>query len=476
MLTPEHRKYLNSRGINDESIAAYGLDSNGRSIVIPVGGTARIYTPNGNPKIRWIEPLDDAAPPYPNWECFGDAELIVEGEFDCILARQHGFHAVTGTAGAGTFSSDWADAIRNTVVILYDNDASGRNGSRAAAAVLRSRGINVNIAEWPRDTKKGYDIADFFADGGTAEQLQDILACAVPYEPEQVEGLKSIGEGGIRADLDTAPVIASGFDSLDQYIWGLRRGEAMVLAARPKVGKSTLASQIACNVARRGLRVALFSLEMSENQVLERIIASEAQISKTHLERGLCDEEVVKLYEYLPRIWNMQVLISTTLPLSPKDLAKFARAEHEKAAIDVIVVDYLQLLNVSDKKETRARNLMAAMEDLKGLAKELDCAVILLSQINRGGAIGIEESDGTAKGKTRDEEPQLHQLYESGGIEAHADTVVILWRKRAEEKNAIESHLPVPTHGRVAKNRNGPEGYFALSLDGPTYTFYEDTP
>jgi len=223
------------------------------------------------------------------------------------------------------------------------------------------------------------------------------------------------------------------------------------------------------------MRVAIFSLEMSEPQILERLIASESNIDKTRLERGLGDTDVVKLYNNLPRIWNLPILISTENSLSPKNIARHARKASEKYPIDLIVVDYMQLMNVADQKELRTRQLMAGMETLKDLAKELDCAMILLSQVNRQGAVGTEDTDANG-GKTRDEEPQIHQLYESGGIEAHADTVIILWRKRKEEKEAIENKYPIPTHGRVAKNRNGPEGYFNLSLDGPTYTFMEDVP
>lgn len=460
-LSREHQQYLQGRGISPEVAEQFGLHSDGQVIVIPIEGQRRLYAPNGTPKIRWETSLKgETPPPFPDWNALRTADLIVEGEFDCMLAISQGYQAVSGTTGSRSFAEEWADALGGSVVILYDNDDAGKVGAQATAETLSNRGIVSRIAYWPSDKPKGYDVTDFFLEGGTKEELDAIIADAVLYEPVRT-GLQPLGD--LSATLDERIPIPTGFKALDEIIIGLRRQETLVIAARPKVGKSTLAMQILVNAAKQGHRVGLFSLEMSEQQLLERLIAAEALVNKRELEKGLSDYAVRQLYKELPRIWNIPILFDTQPRLSTKKIRERAlRAVDDFGQLDVICVDYIGLLDTSEKAETRARQLTAAIEDLKGLAKELDCAVVVLSQVNREGA------------KDEGEEPQLHQLMESGGVEATADGVLIMWRKRKEEKEAIEKKLPVPTHARMAKNRNGPEDYIHLFLDGPKCMFYED--
>lgn len=459
-LTKDHLNYLLGRGLSKETIERFGLHSNGISIAIPVNGYTRLYTPGGSPKIRWQEPLDgETAPPFPSWSDLSEAELIVEGEFDCMLAIQNGFKAVTGTAGARTFLQEWADGITKDVTILYDHDDPGRLGSLKAAQIISERGHKVSLARWPQDKTKGYDVSDFFMQGGTADELRDIVSLGVPFEPVVV-GLSSFGD--LEADLDGTKPIPTGYKQIDEIVYGLRKGEITVIAARPKVGKSTLAMNIMANVAKRGGRVAMFSLEMSEQQLLERLIAAECRVPKRNLERGLADSDVIALYEHLPKVWRLPMLIDTQAKLGVKKIRERTLKAADENPIELVAVDYVQIIDTTEKTESRARQLAAAMEDLKNLSKEIGASVLVLSQINREGA------------RDEGEEPQLHQLLESGGIEATADCVTIMWRKRKEEKEAVERGLDIPTHGRVAKNRNGPEGYFKLILDGPKCLFYEE--
>lgn len=470
-LTKEHEKYLAQRLITKEIAAKYGLYSAGDKIVIPTDGPARVYNPTGSPKIRWASETDDTLPPFPSWEALKTAEVLVEGEFDCILARElGGLNAASGTAGAGTFLYEWADTLSSgvgQVTILYDNDEAGVKGARSAAKTLIERGVQPKIAKWGQrgnPAPKGYDITDYFKAGGTAEGLRIILGQARVFDGTETDsGPQGFGE--MYADLADDPIVPTGFQNIDEIIYGLRKQELAVLSARPKIGKSTLAIQIAVNIAKTGKTALVFSMEMSEQQVLERIIAGEAGIPKQHLERGMGDVDIDRLYRYLPNIWSLPLRLDTRAKLSVKDIYNSSRLVSKTGQLGLIVVDYTQLLDTSEKAETRARQLAAAVEDLKGLAKEMDCPVLALSQVNRAGASNEEWQD----------EPQLHNLAESGGFENNADLVLMLWRERKEEKEAIQNKLDIPTHGKVAKNRNGAEGYFDLKLDGPKFQFWEDT-
>lgn len=203
--TPKMRDYLHGRGLTDQTIHQFGLTQSGifrdgPSILIPVEDMVRVYTPNGEPKIKW----EDAAggrdvPPFPSWQGLADADVICEGEFDCMLLRQYQHRAATGTTGASGFTDAWVAKCaetRRSKTLLFDNDPAGRMGMLGGkhpttghkvvglAERLYLAGVPVRIALWPDGKPVGYDVTDFIKEGGSSSDLLHILSTATVYEPD----------------------------------------------------------------------------------------------------------------------------------------------------------------------------------------------------------------------------------------------------------------------------------------------------
>ena len=139
------------------------------------------------PKMWWGAYPDEGAPlpPYPSWRDLRGCEVIVEGELDAAAAISNGILAASGTAGAGTWTQEWTDAVTGRdLVLLYDNDDAGAVGARHAADRLVKAGCLVRIAHWPKDKPRGYDVTDHYRDGGTSWALLDIVRAADAYYPE----------------------------------------------------------------------------------------------------------------------------------------------------------------------------------------------------------------------------------------------------------------------------------------------------
>lgn len=199
--TPDVMSYLLfKRGLTEDTITRFGLGWTGTRISIPIRDAAgnvvnaKLYKPNGDAgdKMRWAVPGTPAPLFIPPIEMGEGEVLLVEGEFDCMLAIQHGFNAQTGTAGAMTWKKEWNDVFAGrVVVILYDKDEAGAKGAAAAAQALSSVRAKVRVAAWPEDADGGFDCTDWYAGQGRSdEELRALLAGAVPHEgpsPERVD-------------------------------------------------------------------------------------------------------------------------------------------------------------------------------------------------------------------------------------------------------------------------------------------------
>ncbi|HET7713866.1 MAG TPA: toprim domain-containing protein [Patescibacteria group bacterium] len=173
----------------------FGLGWDGFGVTIPIEGWVKrrnllSYDPisgessYGENKMVWtVKKEDGVLPPFPSWNELAVGDLIVEGEFDAICAIAHGFMAVSGTAGSGSWNVEWSDATMGRVyTILYDNDRAGENGAIKVAESLLSRGApTVKIAKWPVDCPPGWDVTEHFRSGGTPEELQQIINAAEAY-------------------------------------------------------------------------------------------------------------------------------------------------------------------------------------------------------------------------------------------------------------------------------------------------------
>ncbi|MBS3947441.1 MAG: replicative DNA helicase [Dethiobacter sp.] len=243
--------------------------------------------------------------------------------------------------------------------------------------------------------------------------------------------------------------VPTGFSGLDQLTCGLQNADLIIIAARPSMGKTTLALNIAQHVAvNEKLPVAIFSLEMSKEQLAQRMLCAQAGIDSHRLRRGfLSDEDYPKLTRAAGPLSAAPLFIDDTAALSIMEMRAKARRLKAEQGLNAVFVDYLQLMRGSERPENRQQEISAISRSLKALAKELNVPVIALSQLSRE----VEKRD-----KKR---PILSDLLESGGIEANADVVAFIYREGYYNQDAENKHL---TEVIIAKQRNGPVGTVQL--------------
>jgi replicative DNA helicase len=239
--------------------------------------------------------------------------------------------------------------------------------------------------------------------------------------------------------------IPSGFYDLDAKTSGFQKGDMVLIAARPSMGKTTFALNIAENAAlRSGKNVAVFSLEMSKEQLAYKLLCSEARVDMLKLRTGNIDE---KDWENLARasgpLGSAKIFIDDTAGITVMEMRSKCRRLKIEHGIDIIIIDYLQLMAGSRGTENRQQEVSEISRSIKALAKEMQCPVIALSQLSR------------APEARADHRPMLSDLRESGSIEQDADIVMFLYRdeyydKETEDKNIAECI--------IAKQRNGPVG------------------
>lgn len=247
--------------------------------------------------------------------------------------------------------------------------------------------------------------------------------------------------------------VPTGFYDLDRMTAGLQPGDLVILAARPSMGKTAFAINIAEHVAlNEGLPVAVFSMEMGAAQLAVRIVGSIGRIDQSHLRTGkLTDEEWPRLTEAIERLRNVSLHIDETPGLTPSELrANARRLARQCGKLGLIVVDYLQLMSGSSSSdENRATELGEISRGLKALAKELQCPVIALSQLNRS----VEQRT--------DKRPMMSDLRESGAIEQDADIIMFIYRDDYYNKDSRERGMAEII---IGKQRNGPTGTVKLTF------------
>jgi replicative DNA helicase len=259
--------------------------------------------------------------------------------------------------------------------------------------------------------------------------------------------------------------IPSGLSQLDALLGGFQPSDLVIIAARPSVGKTSLALNIAQHAAvRERKRVGVFSLEMSKEQLALRLLSAESGINPRPLQTGFVDEtDWSKIAQVMNEMAGAPMWIDDSPVLSVMELrTKARRLEAEQHGLDLLIVDYLQLMQASNpsRDANRVQEVSEISRGLKQLARELKVPVIALSQLSRG-----VEQRGTA-------EPRLSDLRESGSIEQDSDVVVFLYR--AEDQNAdAEVEL---IKAKVAKHRNGPIGEVPLQFRKANTRFYTVAP
>ncbi len=254
--------------------------------------------------------------------------------------------------------------------------------------------------------------------------------------------------------------IPTGFTDLDRLTAGLQPGDLIIVAGRPSMGKTTLAVNMAENAAiGRGVPAAVFSMEMSAEQLTMRMISSLGRVNQAHLRTGnFGEEDWSRINGAISLLSSAPLYIDESPGLTPTEVRARARRLKREKNLGLIVVDYLQLMQVPGTKENRATEISEISRGLKALAKELKVPVIALSQLNRS----VEQRT--------EKKPVMSDLRESGAIEQDADVILLIYREEVYEPNTTRKGIADII---IAKQRNGPTGEVHLTFLGE-FTRFEN--
>jgi replicative DNA helicase len=472
--------------------------------------------------------LDLAPPEYRSAPHNLDAEQALLG---AILVNNDAFYRVSDFLEAGHFFEDLhrriyeiasslikAGKVATPITLktfLGDQDLGGVTASQYLARLAAEATTIINAEDYGRTV---YDLAIRRSLIGIGEELVNV-AYDAPVESsprDQIEEaetrLYQLAEKGrydggfqrfseaLSLAIDMAAAAfkregklsgtATGLADLDRMMGGLQRSDLVILAGRPGMGKTALATNIAFNIARdyRGEKqpdgtmktssggiVGFFSLEMSAEQLATRIIAEQSGVPSSAIRRGdIRDDDFYRIADVARDMQTMPLYIDQTGGISIAQLVARARRLKRQRGLDVLVIDYLQLLSGSSKKsDNRVQELTEITTNLKALAKELNVPVIALSQLSRQ----VENRE--------DKRPQLSDLRESGSIEQDADVVLFVYReeyylKNKEPRPGTEEHFKWMTemdavHGKaevlIGKQRHGPTGTVQLAFQAAVTRF-----
>ncbi len=259
--------------------------------------------------------------------------------------------------------------------------------------------------------------------------------------------------------------VPTGFTALDQLLSGLQPSDLIIVAARPSMGKTAFALSVAREASRRGKSVGIFSLEMSAQQLVLRLISADAAVGLQALRSGrLSNAEMHEIVTRVDSLMNAQIYIDDSAGLSPVEFRAKCRRMKMEHKIDLVMVDYLQLMH-APKAESREREISVISHTLKQVAKELNIPVIALSQLNR-----------TLEARA-DKRPMLSDLRESGSIEQDADVVMFIHRPEYYKITAFEDGRSTENIAEiiVGKQRNGPTGDVRLFYQKELAAFHDLT-
>ena len=287
-------------------------------------------------------------------------------------------------------------------------------------------------------------------------RLEQDLVPITDVVPRVIDEIKELHER--RGEVLGVP---TDFDLLDSMLGGFQKSDLIILAARPGMGKTSLALNIALNAAKNhGSQVAIFSLEMSREQLVQRLLSQEAHIDSQNLRLGRLhnEDEWRRLEESAEILRTCRIYIDDTAALSPFELRTKARRIYAEHGLDMIIVDYMQLMHGGRRSENRVQEMSFISRTMKQLARELKVPVLALSQLSR-------QVENRA-----DKHPQLSDLRESGSIEQDADLVLFIYR---EGKYDPESERSKIAEIVVSKHRHGPTGSVNLFFDEKYTQFTE---
>jgi len=383
-------------------------------------------------------------------ESRGSCDAVTVSEH---LERKGRLEEIGGLAYLGTIARDtpsaanvraYAEIVRERSILRQLVTAGGE----IAAAALDSRGRSaidlVDEAE-----RRVFEIAERGSHSRSGFiAVKDVL-------PQTIDRLDLLHQtpGEIRG-------VPTGFTQLDRKTTGLQAGDLVVIAGRPSMGKTTLAVNIAENAAiAKGVPSAIFSMEMSAEQLTLRLISSLGRVNQSHLRTGnFSEEDWTRIQGAMAQLSVAPLYVDETPALTPTEVRARARRLKREKGLGLIVVDYLQLMQVPGTKENRATEISEISRSLKALAKELQVPVVALSQLNRA----VEQRT--------DKRPVMSDLRESGAIEQDSDLILLIYREEVYDANTTRRGIADII---IAKQRNGPIGEVQLTFLGE-YTRFEN--
>ena len=362
-------------------------------------------------------------------------------------------------AGGAVYLSSLIDAVYTTAnitdYIQIVQDAALKRNVIAAATSIAEAGYNANY------NSAGYiDYAErLLLDLAKRRRTEGF----VPIDTV-IENVKNIMLAN-RAKAGEITGLMTGFDKLDEVTLGLQKDNLIILAARPAMGKSAFAMNIAINAATRNIKetgepisVALFSLEMSQEQIVQRMTAAQSRVNLTNIQKGLLSQKEMLLVESAnDELGALNIYFCDQGTVTVADIRAKCRKQKSTGGLDLVIIDYLQLINGSGKTGNRQEEVANISRSLKQMARELGVPVIALSQLSR-------EID-----KREDKRPIMADLRESGSIEQDADIVMFLYRDGYYNKNSekVSNH----TELIIAKNRGGVTGTIEFLFQGEYQLF-----
>ena len=368
--------------------------------------------------------------------------LDSSGTFSVVPAIQYISDLVDNTAGTANVG-EYAKIIRDKALLRELITISNQIAQNAYKPENRSPSELVDEAE-----QRIFEIAERGARNSSYLELNQ----TVNFIMDELDKRAQKG-GGLTG-------ISSGFKKLDELTTGFQKGELIIIAGRPSMGKTALALNIAEHTALADNNsVAVFSLEMSSEQLAFRLISSLGRVNQTSLKNGkLRDQDWDRIDGAILQMKDMPIYIDDTPSLTPVELRARARRIQREKGLSLIIIDYLQLMQVPGSKENRATEISEISRNLKALARELKIPIIALSQLNRS----VEQRV--------DKIPQVSDLRESGAIEQDADVIAFIYREEVYNPETDEKGTALIN---VAKQRNGPIGKFYLTFLGQ-YTKFEN--
>lgn len=351
---------------------------------------------------------------------------------------------------------------------IVKNTASAAN-VKAYAEIVRERSILRQLI------RASYEISDaaYQPQGATPEQILDEAErkiFAIAEQQSKGDGPQDLGTLLTRVTnridqlfSSTEPLtgLSTGLKDLDEKTSGLQKGDLVIVAARPSMGKTTFAMNLVENVVMNDYAALVFSMEMPSESIVMRMISSLGRIDQTRVRTGKLEEEDWGRFTSTITLLNEKKLfVDDTPALSPTELRARARrvARENGGRLDLIMVDYLQLMRVPGLENNRVNEISEISRSLKALAKEMECPVVALSQLNRS----LEQRPN--------KRPVMSDLRESGAIEQDADVITFIYR---DEVYNPESPDKGTAEIIIGKQRNGPIGMLRLAFLG-RYTRFED--